>query len=143
MTQKTKYLIFDVSSQCDSLTAVVECTPEYVKLLKRRMALASNTKELDGDFSGIEFYDCVDLYEYSDVIDTWIDANSDPETFGDRLWVVVDTKPDFEGAVPVQTACTRVHVDVADCFWEICPKHSDQVCQTQVVRADDDEFFTN
>jgi hypothetical protein len=139
MPQTTKYLIFDASTEWDSFIGVVECTPEYLALIKKRMALAVKAKEGDSDFAWMRFYDNADLYEGSPATDAWIEENSPEDFVFDRM-MVTETKPEFGDDARVRVNMAYVEVDENSCFWEIVPKHSDQVCESQVVRSDMELF---
>lgn len=141
MAQTIKYLIFDASTEHDYFVGVVVCTPEYLARLKKRMALATKAKEEDEDFVWMQFSDSADLYERSKTVDNWIECASD-ETFDDTRMMVADFKPEFldNDDDRVRVSLTYVQVDETACFWVMHPKHSDQVCESQVVRVDDELF---
>jgi hypothetical protein len=139
MAQTTKYLIFDASTEHDSFVGVVECTPEYLARIKKRMALATKAQEEDEDLAWMQFSDSADLYERSKTVDNWLEAASNEE-FDDTRMLVTDFKPEFHDSDRVRVSLTYMQVDESACFWVIHPKHSDQVCESQLVRADMELF---
>ncbi len=141
MTQPTKYLIFDASTEHESFVGVVECTPKYLDLIKQRMGLAVKAKEGDRSFAWMRFYDNADLYEYQREVQDWIEENSAEDfDFDDTRLMVTETKPEFGDDARVRANMAYVEVDENSCFWEIFPKHSDQGCESQIVRSDMELF---
>jgi hypothetical protein len=138
----TKYLIFDASTEHESFVGVVECTPEYLAQIKKRMELATKASDEDDDFSWMLFSDSADLYYRTPSVNDWIEANGPEDDFDfDATRVMVtETKPEFHEIHRVRVSLTYLQVDESACFWELLPKHSDQSCQSQVVRADDALF---
>jgi hypothetical protein len=135
-----KYLIFNASTEYESFVAIVEWSPEYITLLRKRMAAATKLRqELDG-LAWMEFYDYVDLYERTTEIDEWIEANAEAETWEGRMWVMTDKTPEFDDTSRVRVDASYASVDENSCYWKVRPKHSDIECETQMVRADDEAF---
>ena len=126
-----KYLIFNVNTEADSLVAVIDCTPERVELIKKRMTLAAKMKESDGDLAWLEFYDSVEVYERNEDVEAWLAENEDIEDLDTQLYVRTDKEPDFGDRLRMELS--YMVVDERSCFWTIRIKHMDERCETEAL----------
>jgi len=126
-----KHLIFAVNTEADSFVAVIECTPERVELIKKRMSLAAQMRETDGDFAWLEFYDDVNVYELTEDVETWLEENEGIENLDTQLYVLTDKDPPFEDSA--RTEASYMVVDERSCFWMIRFKHSEERCETTAL----------
>ena len=96
---------------------------------------------MDEDFAWIRFFDNADLYDRTPATDAWIEENlAEDIDFDDTRMMVTETEPKFPDTDRVRVNMVYLHVDETACFWEIVPKHSDQCCESQVVRSDMELF---
>ena len=130
---ETKYLIFDCSTENDSLVAVVTWTPELAKSVLARIALACEMKKADDDFAGIQLFNWdVELYEGS-IIEEVV-----PES-EDSRWGILTEKPDMSSKVRLSSCFLDVD-DNAFC-WGMYPKHWNSRIETPALMKDTEGLF--
>lgn len=129
----TKFLIFPISTELDSLVAVMECDAELLELIRKRMALSTKIQELDSELAWLEFYHGVDLYERNDTLEAWLAEHADVDDLDVHHWVLADNEPDLGDASPQRKTTSYMVVDDRSCFWNINLKYSDVTCETAAV----------
>ena len=130
---ETKYLIFDCSTENDSLVAVVAWTPEMAKSVLTRIGMAFEMKQADDDFLGIQFIAWnAELYERS-IIEEVV-----PES-EDSRWGILTEKPDMSSKVRLSSCFLDVD-DKAFC-WGMYPKHWNSRIETPALMKDTEGLF--
>ena len=143
---ETKYLIFDCSTENDSLVAVVTWTPELAKSVLTRIGLAFEMKQADDDFLGIQFIAWnAELYERS-IIEEVV-----PES-EDSRWGILTEKPHDASffSSSVHTSRLNSKVRLSSCFldvddkafcWGMYPKHWNSRIETPALMKDTEGLF--
>lgn len=133
-SMETKYLIFDCSTEIDSLVAIVAWTPKLAESVLARFALACEMHKADKDFLGIQFMAWnVELYEGSI-------GGVDPE-LEDLRWGILTEKPDMSSKEKVRMSSCFLDVDNSAFYWIMHPKHSSCRPETEPLAKDTEGLF--
>lgn len=131
----TKYLLFQLPTEWETLVAVVELTPKERENLRKRMDLAESLKE--DALAWLQYFDHVDVFEYSDAVEQWIAERDLLDIFEQELKVVCEKEPDYVGWETARVDVSSVHLDGNCCFWEVRLKHADHSLETMPIYRKD------
>jgi hypothetical protein len=131
---ETKYLIFDCSTEHDSLVAIVDWTPEMAKQVLARTGLACEMKAADDQFAGLQFFS-YDITVYRVSIE-----DLDP-AFEEQRWVLVTEEPKMDPTDKERLDVSFLYVDHKAFYWEVHPRHSGVTAETEALSKDTEGLF--
>jgi hypothetical protein len=137
MAKKTKYFIFDVSNELESLIAVFERSEEATISLKARINLAREIHEKNSDLASLSFYDDIELYEDGAWFEDWLNQRGCKDIWDDTSIIVSDDDP-REDSSHVRVSTVLFHASQDGFWWRIFPKHSDITLETRFLPLGDD-----
>jgi hypothetical protein len=135
-----RYLIFNVSTEYESLLAVLRWSDKDIEDAKKRMALFRAMVEKDTDLMGLEYSDGATLYEYSSANSDWMDEHfGHLSQWANDLWTISDVEPPFDDERGTEFTYSHVQSDYV--YWTIRPKHSTEEVETRAINLSDTKLF--
>ena len=135
MSDKKQTFIFDVSTQWDSLVAVVDVDFDEVDTLRRAYA---DLKKQGITLVDLSVWGDVVLYEKNGAVREWIGGEGFDDDLDNVFYVRVDSAPEFEKITErVRLSFSKMVVSGTSVYWTLAPKHHEGTIETAALFEND------